>query len=75
MEHSLHLAAGHVLSHITPVDAEKTCEARDDDDDDDNETSVGATSNDHSGIISNTLCKLLGLIKQVHLITRVRYIC
>jgi hypothetical protein len=59
MEHSLHLAAGHVLSRITP--ARKAII-----DDEDDDTSAGAASSDECGAnISHGLRKLLGLIKQV----------
>ncbi len=79
MEHMLHLAAGHVLSHITPVCTEKTCGARNDDNDDDDndndETYAGTASSDNcSSIISNAVRKMLGLIKQVSLIHHVCYI-
>jgi hypothetical protein len=72
MEHSLHLAVGHILSTITSVDAEKTHKARDDDDDNgddndnDNEFSAGAaTFDDCSASLSDALRKLLGLIVQI----------
>ena len=69
MEHSLHLAAGHILSTLTSVNAEKTHKARDDDDDDgddNNEFSAGAaTFDDCSASLSDALRKLLGLIVQI----------
>jgi hypothetical protein len=72
MEHSLHLAAGHILSTITSVNAEKTHKARDNDDDDgdnnnnDNKFSAGAaTFDDCSASLSDALWKLLGLIVQI----------
>jgi hypothetical protein len=74
MEHSLHLAAGHILSTITSVDAEKTHKARDDNDDDgddddnddNDEFSAGAaTFDDCSASLSDALRKLLGLIVQI----------
>jgi hypothetical protein len=67
MEHLLHLAAGHVLSHITPVYTEMTCKATNNEEND--ETSAGgATSDECSPIIATGLQKLLGLIKQVCII-------
>ena len=66
MEHSLHLAAGHVLSHITPVQTEQMRGARKDDEND--ETSVGEEC---SAIISHGLRKMLGLINQVYIICRI----
>jgi hypothetical protein len=70
MEHTLHLAVGHVLSRITPTHTERMCKARIDDKD--NNTSDGAAaSNDGSTIISHGLYKLLGLIKQVRVILRI----
>ncbi len=77
MEHVLHLAAGHVLSHITPVHTEKTRRARNNnnDDNDNNKTYAGTASSDNcSTIISNATCKMLGLIKQVSLIHHICYI-
>jgi hypothetical protein len=79
MEHALHLAAGHVLSHITPVRTEKTRRARNDDDDDndndDEETYAGAASSDNcSTVISNAVHKMLGLIKQVSLICCIAFV-
>jgi len=71
MEHSLHLTVGHVLSRITPVQT-KTRGARNDNDD--NESEVAVASDDSSTIISHALRKLLGLIKQVHLIHHIYYI-
>lgn len=68
MEHALHLAVGHVLSHVTPVTG-KTHGA-----DDDNESLVGIALDDSGAIISHALRKLLGLIKQVCLIDRIYYI-
>jgi len=64
MEHSLHVAVGHILSSITPVDAEKTRKA--DDDDNDDEFSAGtATFDNCSAMLSHALRKLLGLIVQI----------
>ncbi len=57
MEHLLHLAVGHVLSHITPMQTEQTHGARKDDKDD--KISVGEEC---STIISYSLQKMLGLI-------------
>jgi hypothetical protein len=76
MEHSLHLAAGHVLSHITPESTEKAHGAGNDNDNDiDDETFAGAASSDDgSAVISNSIRKLLGLITQVRLIHWVHYI-
>ena len=65
MEHSLHLAAGHVLSCITPVHTRKPHRARNDDGDDDDESVGGATDDEASAVLSHALRKLLGLIKQV----------
>ena len=60
----MHVAVGHILSSITPVDAEKTRKA--DDDDDDDEFSAGAaTFDDCSAMLSHALRKLLGLIVQI----------
>jgi hypothetical protein len=65
MEHSLHLAAGHVLSRITPAHKARI-------DDEDDNTSAGAASSDECGTnISHGLRKLLGLIKQVCVIHRI----
>ncbi len=65
MEHLLHLAAGHVLSHITLAHKARI-------NDENDETSAGtATSNECSANISQGLCKLLGLIKQVCVIHRI----
>ncbi len=70
MEHSLHLAAGHVLSCITLVHTEITRKATNDEEND--ETSAGsATSDECSAIIATGLRKLLGLIKQVCIIHRI----
>ena len=76
MEHSLHLAAGHVLSRITPVHTENMPAARNDElDESDDETSAGtATSDEGSAIISHALRKLLGFITQVHILYRICYI-
>jgi hypothetical protein len=64
MEHSLHVAVGHILSSITPVDAEKTLKA--DDNDNDNEFSAGTAMFDNcSTMLSHALWKLLGLIVQI----------
>ena len=67
MEHSLHVAVGHILSSITPVDAEKTRKADDNDNDNDNdEFSAGAATFDNcSAMLSHALRKLLGLIVQI----------
>ena len=74
MEHSLHIAVGHILSTITPVDAEKTHKADDNNDNDndndnndnDNEILAGAaTFDDCSAMLSKALRKLLGLIVQI----------
>ncbi len=70
MEHTLHLAAGHVLSRITPMHTERTRKARIDDKND-NSSDGTAASDDGSAIISHGLCKLLGLIKQVRVILRI----
>jgi hypothetical protein len=70
MEHSLHLAVGHVLSHVTPVHTGKTHVGKDDD----NESLAGVVSDDSTAIISHALRKLLGLIKQVRLIEHIYYI-
>jgi hypothetical protein len=70
MEHSLHLAAGHVLSHITPVYTNITHKAINDEEND--KTSAdSATSDECSAIIATRLRKLLGLIKQVCIIYRI----
>ena len=64
MEHSLHVAVGHILSSITPVNAEKTRKA--DDNNNNNEFSAGAaTFDDCSAMLSHALRKLLGLIVQI----------
>jgi hypothetical protein len=65
MEHSLHVAVGHILSSITPVDAKKMCKADDDDDDDDEFSAGAATFDDCSAMLSHALRKLLGLIVQI----------
>ena len=65
MEHSLHVAVGHILSSITPVDAEKMCKADDNDDDDDEFLAGTATFDDCSAMLSHALQKLLGLIVQI----------
>jgi len=62
MEHSINLAVGHFLSHITPMHTTSAAK----DNDNDNSVEDAAPSNDSSTIISNSLCKLLTLIKQVH---------
>ena len=73
MEHSLHLAAGHVLSRITPVHTEMIRKATNNEEN--NETSAGSmTSDECSPIIATGLRKLLGLIKQVCIICRLCYI-
>jgi len=64
MEHSINLAVGHFLSHITPV---HTASAAKDNDDDDSAEDA-APSDDSSAVISNSLRKLLTLIKQVRLV-------
>jgi hypothetical protein len=79
MEHVLHLAAGHVLSHIAPVRTEKTHGARNNDDNNNNnndkETYAGAaSSNNCSTMISNAIHKMLGLIKQVSLICCIAFV-
>jgi hypothetical protein len=72
MEHSLHVAVGHILSSITPVNAEKMHKASDEDKDKDkdkdkdNVFSAGtATFDNCSADLSHALSKLLGLIIQV----------
>jgi hypothetical protein len=66
MEHSLHLAACHVLSKITPVQSEKRPKARAIDEDNDNDILVdGSVSDECSAILSHGIRKLLGLIRQV----------
>jgi len=67
MEHSINLAVGHFLSHVTPVHT--TSAAKDNDDDDLAEDT--APSDDSSAIISNSLRKLLTLIKQVRLVCHI----
>ena len=69
MEHSLHLAVGHVLSRITPMQT-KTRGVGNNNDDNESEA---AASDDSSAIISHALRKLLGLIKQVRLILHIYY--
>ena len=64
MEHSLHVAVGHILSHITQVNAEKMHKARDKDKDDES-WAAAATSDNCSGILSHALQKLLRLIIQI----------
>ncbi len=64
MEHSLHVAVGHILSHITQVDAEKMRKAGDKDEDDES-WAAAATSDNCSGILSHALQKLLRLIIQI----------
>ena len=64
MEHSINLAVGHFLSNITPV---QTASAVRDNNDDGSAEDI-APSDDSSAVISNTLRKLLMLIKQVHLV-------
>jgi len=73
MEHSLHLAVGHVLSHITPMHTEKKHHARKYSEDDKSSPNISA-SNDGSAIILHALHKLLGLIKQVCVIHRIYYL-
>jgi hypothetical protein len=70
MEHSLHLAAGHVLSSITLMHTETLRKARNESNDDKNDdmSDDAASSDECSAIITNGLRKLLGLIKQVRLI-------
>jgi len=64
MEHSLHLGAGHVLSHIVPVPTRKTNDTRNEDEDDG--LSSDDSSTDESGAITpGALHKMMGLIKQV----------
>jgi len=67
MEHSINLAVGHFLSDITP--AQTASAARDNDDDGSAEDA--APSDDSSAVISNSLRKLLMLIKQVHLVRHI----
>ena len=76
MEHSLHLAAGHVLSRITPVHAENTPMPRNDESDEsDDETFEGtATSEEGSTVIACALHKSLGFIIQVHILYCICYI-
>jgi len=70
MEHCLHLAAGHVLSSITLMHTETLRKARNEsnDDKDDNSLDEAASSDECCTVIRHGLCKLLGLIKQVHVI-------
>ncbi len=65
MEHSLHLAAGHVLSHILPAETGKIHGAGAGNGNRDGESSEDASSDDSGAIISGALRKLMSLIKQV----------
>ena len=65
MEHSLHLAAGHVLSHIFPMATGKIRGVGAGNDNGDGESSEDASSHDSGAIISGALRKLMTLIKQV----------
>ena len=73
MEHSLHLAAGHALSCITPMHTTKKHSAGKDNKEDGSSAGVVASDNG-SAIISHALCKLLGLIKQVRVLHHIYYI-
>jgi hypothetical protein len=64
MEHSLHLAAGHFLSCITPTQRVKTHEGGNDNKDDESSDNDDACD-DPSAIATEALRKLLGLINQV----------
>ena len=64
MEHSMNLAVGHFLSHVTPMHTASAAR----DNDDDGSAEDAAPSDDSSAIISNALRKLLTLIKQVRLV-------
>ena len=75
MEHSLHLAVGHVLLRITPVHTNMPAARKDKSDKSDDETSAGAaTSDEGSAVISHALRKLLGFITQVRILYRICYI-
>jgi len=69
MEHSLHLAASHFLSCITPTQRVKTYEGGNNNKDDESSDDDDACD-DPSAIATEALCKLLGLIKQVSPIAR-----
>ena len=73
MEHSLHLAVGHALSCITPMHTMKKHSAGKDNKEDGSSAGIVA-SNNGSAIISHALRKLLGLIKQVHVLHHIYYI-
>ena len=64
MEHSLHVAAGHILLYITQVNAKKMRKARDKDEDDESWAAT-AMSDNCSSILSHALQKLLRLIVQI----------
>ena len=69
MEHSLHLAVGHVLSCISPAPIVKKKSTGIDNEDD--ELSADDASADDSGrVIPGALRKMLELIKQVSQIDR-----
>jgi hypothetical protein len=65
MEHSLHVAVGHILSSITPVNAEKTCKADNNNNNNDEFLAGTATFDDCSAMLLHALRKLLGLIVQI----------
>jgi len=67
MEHSINLAVGHFLSDITPTQTASAVR----DNDDDGSAEDAAPSDDSSAVISNSLHKLLMLIKQVHLVCHI----
>jgi len=64
IEHALHLAAGHLLSNVTPIHIGETHGACNDDKGD--ELLGDDASSDDSVITPGALRKLMGLIKQVH---------
>jgi hypothetical protein len=72
MEHSLNLRVTHILSQITPMCTGKMDGTSNEDEDD--KLLAGDTSDDHGDVIAGALCKLIGLIKQVHPINHNSYI-
>jgi hypothetical protein len=64
MEHSLNLGVTHILSCITPMHTGKIDGTSNDNDND--KSLAGDTSDDCGDVIAGALCKLIGLIKQVH---------
>jgi hypothetical protein len=61
MEHSVHVSAGHVIGHVTPIRTVKVVDV----DQDDDGSSGDEDSDDGDGIIASASCKVLGLIRQV----------